>query len=256
VTTGLTPTFISTTSFSLLGNQTATYEPKRRIRAFKSSGTVYGKIVTSVFSSVTTVTVSLDSGTLDSSLTRVDLGIVSAANTSLPILIEPGTELIDVRIFTADTVQDFLLTTTMQARYKHFIFHFAPTTLSASGSALFARFTRDSGVSYDAGASDYGWRINRSEIDTNFLAFIGNPSQQIQFTTATSGTNTFVNGDVTFEPKRGYISAKLHSVSATGAGLNDSFGQKSSVTSLNFNGIRFFLSSGTMNGSITMLGRR
>jgi hypothetical protein len=84
VVTSLTPTFISATGFSLTGNQTATYSVGRRIRATISGGAlVYGTIISSSFSSVTTVNVIMDSTSLDSGLSAVDVGIISYTNPSI-----------------------------------------------------------------------------------------------------------------------------------------------------------------------------
>ena len=83
---GLTPTFVSATSFTLVGNQTAIYAVGRRVRTFNTGGTFYGIVVTSVFSSLTTVTVRLDSGSLDSGLSEVDVGVMNPAFPSLGAL--------------------------------------------------------------------------------------------------------------------------------------------------------------------------
>ena len=80
---GDTPTFASTTAFTVVGDLTGTYDIGRRIKATDAS-TLYGEITNSVFSSPnTTVTVALDSGVLSGSLTAVALGIVSGTNSSL-----------------------------------------------------------------------------------------------------------------------------------------------------------------------------
>ncbi|MCI0526783.1 MAG: hypothetical protein L0Y56_04925 [Nitrospira sp.] len=84
IASNLTPTFISATSFSLLGDQTSNFHVRRRLRTLNSSGTIYSAILTSVFTSVTTVTVVNDSGSLDSGLSKVDFGIISHVNTSAP----------------------------------------------------------------------------------------------------------------------------------------------------------------------------
>ena len=73
---GNTPTYVSATSFSLVGNQTAFYIVGRRVRITDSS-TLYGTIATSVYGSVTTVTVTLDSGSITASISAVQVGIVS-----------------------------------------------------------------------------------------------------------------------------------------------------------------------------------
>lgn len=80
----LTPTFSSSTSFTLSGDQTSVYHTNRRIRATDST-TLYGYISSSSFSAPnTTVNVTLDSGSLSASLSEVSVGIISATNTSLP----------------------------------------------------------------------------------------------------------------------------------------------------------------------------
>jgi hypothetical protein len=81
---GLTPTYSSTTSFTLAGNQTAIYGVGRRVQAFNTGGTVYGTIASSVFTSITTVTILPDSGALDSGLSEVDVGLLNSSNTSFP----------------------------------------------------------------------------------------------------------------------------------------------------------------------------
>ena len=68
---GHTPTRVSDTSFSVSGDQTAHYAANRRIRITDSS-TLYGWIDSATFSSPnTTVTVTLDSGTISSSISAV-----------------------------------------------------------------------------------------------------------------------------------------------------------------------------------------
>lgn len=81
---GFTPTFISTTSFSVLGDQTSLFQIGRRLKSINGSGTIYSTITNSVFGAVTTVTVSNDSGVLDSGLSSVSYGILSSVNDSMP----------------------------------------------------------------------------------------------------------------------------------------------------------------------------
>jgi hypothetical protein len=83
---GLTPTYVSGTQFTLAGNQTSIFTVGRRVKAFVTAGTVYGTITASAFTSLTTVTVKLDSGNLDSGLSEVDVGILNPAAPSLSTL--------------------------------------------------------------------------------------------------------------------------------------------------------------------------
>lgn len=81
---GPTPTFVSTTSFTLVGDQTTTFHIGRRLKTTNSGGTIYSTITASAFGAVTTVTVVNDSGVLDSGLSAVSYGLLSAANPSEP----------------------------------------------------------------------------------------------------------------------------------------------------------------------------
>lgn len=81
---GHTPTYGSATTFTVTGNQTAIYQVGRRVRAINSTlTTIYGTITASAYTSTTLVTVTWDSGTLDSTLAEVAVGLVSVTNTSL-----------------------------------------------------------------------------------------------------------------------------------------------------------------------------
>lgn len=90
--TNLTPTFVSTTSFTLPGDQTGIFHAKRRVRLQETAGTVYGVVTSSsVISSVTTVNVTIDSGgTVDNGLSAVSYGILDSINPSIPQIITAG----------------------------------------------------------------------------------------------------------------------------------------------------------------------
>ena len=81
---GNTPTFATTTTFTVAGDLTTQYDVGRRVKCTDAS-TLYGTITASSYSSPnTTVTVTLDSGVLSVSLTAVALGILSGQNQSFP----------------------------------------------------------------------------------------------------------------------------------------------------------------------------
>ena len=91
---GLTPTFINTTSFALPGNQTGIFTANRRIQVVETSGTLTGVVTSSSFSTVTTVNVTLDSGgVVDSGISVVSYGINSALSTSIPQIIVAGSNI-------------------------------------------------------------------------------------------------------------------------------------------------------------------
>jgi hypothetical protein len=94
VASGLTPTFINTTSFALPGNQTGIFTANRRIQVVETSGTLTGVVTSSSFSTVTTVNVTLDSGgVVDSGISVVSYGINSALSTSIPQIIVAGSNI-------------------------------------------------------------------------------------------------------------------------------------------------------------------
>ena len=81
---GPTPTYISATQFSLVGDQTSTFQVGRRVKTTNTGGTIYSIISASAYGALTTVTVVNDSGTLDAGLSAVSYGLISSTNTSLP----------------------------------------------------------------------------------------------------------------------------------------------------------------------------
>ncbi len=81
-----TPAYASGTSFTIASaDVTSAYHVGRRVKAVGSStGTIYGSITATSFSTNTTVTVSWDSGSLSSESLTIYIGITSATNTSMP----------------------------------------------------------------------------------------------------------------------------------------------------------------------------
>ena len=78
------PTYVNTTSFSLSGNQTSLFTVGRRVKAQCTSGLVYGTVTASVYTSLTTITLALDSTLLDSGLSAVSYGFLSDLSTPTP----------------------------------------------------------------------------------------------------------------------------------------------------------------------------
>lgn len=85
---GPTPTFVSTTSFTVAGDQTAIFMAGRRVKTTNTGGTIYSTITASAFGALTTVTVVNDSGVLDAGLSAVSYGVLAGTNESVPLL--PG----------------------------------------------------------------------------------------------------------------------------------------------------------------------
>lgn len=82
---GPLPTYVSATSFTLAGDQTANFQVGRRVKTTNTSGTVYSTISASAYTSLTTVTVINDPGgnTLDSGLSVVSYSIISSTGSAL-----------------------------------------------------------------------------------------------------------------------------------------------------------------------------
>jgi hypothetical protein len=83
-----TPSYISATQFSVPNNLTSTYQVGRRVKATVTAGTLYGTITASSAGGdpvITTVTVIWDSGSLDSGLSALYLGILTTSYPSIPI---------------------------------------------------------------------------------------------------------------------------------------------------------------------------
>jgi hypothetical protein len=85
---GVTPTYVSASSFTLPGDQTSEFHRGRRLQFSVTAGSVYGKITSATYgSSVTTVGVQMNSGqALDSGLSVVNLSILRADNSAVPDL--------------------------------------------------------------------------------------------------------------------------------------------------------------------------
>jgi hypothetical protein len=91
---GLTPTFVSGTQFTVVGNQTSIFTVGRRVRVFVTAGVTFGTIITSAFTSLTTVTLTLDAGALDSGLSEVDVGILNPFRSSVGVMSLAGGSLV------------------------------------------------------------------------------------------------------------------------------------------------------------------
>lgn len=87
-----TPTYVSSTSFTVTGNQTSTLHVGRRLKIAVSGGTSYSTIVSSAYTSLTTVTIdTTGSSGLDSSinaLTSFSVGLLRADNPAVPLVID------------------------------------------------------------------------------------------------------------------------------------------------------------------------
>jgi len=80
------PTFVSGTSFTVLGDQRQIFDNGRRVQTTNTGGTVYSNVsATPTYDGTrTTVTLTNDSGALDAGLSAVFYGMLSAINSSIP----------------------------------------------------------------------------------------------------------------------------------------------------------------------------
>lgn len=86
ISTSLNPTYINATTFTLAGDQTSTIQVGRRLKISVTGGTIFATVITSVYTTLTTVTIDPDSGVLDSGISDISYGIISSIDPSVPLL--------------------------------------------------------------------------------------------------------------------------------------------------------------------------
>ena len=79
---GQTATYVSSTSFTLVGDQTTDFHVGRRLKITDSGGTKYATIKTSAFTTLTTITLSGDA--LETPISAVSMSILRATDTAIP----------------------------------------------------------------------------------------------------------------------------------------------------------------------------
>lgn len=90
---GPTPTYVSASQFTLLGDQTSVFEVGRRVKLTVTAGTVYGTITATAFTTLTTVTVGFDNtSVVDSGLSAAFYGLLSDSNDAVPRGVGTGAE--------------------------------------------------------------------------------------------------------------------------------------------------------------------
>lgn len=88
VDSGISPTYVSTTSFTVAGDQTSLFTNKRRIKSLVTAGVAYSTVLSATFTSLTTVVVLNDSLPLDTGLSTIQVGLLTPNNSSIPSIIE------------------------------------------------------------------------------------------------------------------------------------------------------------------------
>lgn len=85
VASGVTPTYVGATSFTLSGDQTSAFHVGRRLKSTITAGTGYHTITATAFA-VNTTTVTVNGTSLDSGLSAVSYGILTTTDPSFPVL--------------------------------------------------------------------------------------------------------------------------------------------------------------------------
>lgn len=91
---GLPLAYVNSAQFTTPGNQTSVFQVNSRVQAIVSAGAITGTITASSSGGsplATTVTVTWDSGQLDSSLSAISTGIITASSNALPTNIAAAT---------------------------------------------------------------------------------------------------------------------------------------------------------------------
>jgi hypothetical protein len=94
-----TPTYISSTSFSVAGDQRTIFQYFRRLKTINNSGAQYSTILSSTFAAgITTVVVSNDpANALDSGLSQVYYSFVETSPSSIPLPFLSGTTMLFIQ---------------------------------------------------------------------------------------------------------------------------------------------------------------
>lgn len=87
IASGLTPTFVNSSTFVLNGDQTSTFTQQRRIKTQNTGGFRFGTVTSSAFSASTTIGVASDSIGMDAGLSAVSYGIINTYQDSQPNIV-------------------------------------------------------------------------------------------------------------------------------------------------------------------------
>jgi hypothetical protein len=89
ISSGFVPTYSSGGNvFTTPGNSTGTFQVGRRVQVFGNNfGYLYGTVASATGAGPTTVTLTLDSGVMDSSLSAANVGLLGESNPSIPQIV-------------------------------------------------------------------------------------------------------------------------------------------------------------------------
>jgi len=184
----VTPSYASANSFTLTGDQTAEFKPKRRLRFQVTTGTVYGTISTAVYGALTTVTMIMDGASvLDSGLSSVDLSILTPDNSAVPTNIARVVTSM-VRLRTANGVGS---TNTAIRRLTTVVLNQGSDITYADSATLGATFTIVNAGMYAVSATDsyngsnyLGFSLNSTQLTTGIASITPIDRLNVNTTTA------------------------------------------------------------------------
>lgn len=252
---GLAPTYVSTVSFTLVGDQTAAFHAGRRFKAIVTAGTVYGRIAKSVFTTLTTLTVILDSGSLDSGLSTVYLGVPTVLNPGTP----PGMEKIDSKTASGSASIDFTnISNTLYDSYLVVCDNVIPATNATTLRAQIAlggvfqtgaiythnhfRFTA-AGSGIDGSISDTSACISSS------AEALGTGASQVFYGEVNISNCSQATQEKRWKSHSSYVSSGANNIVDVGGGRF--------VTTSAIDGFRFLMSAGNIaSGTFTLYGLR
>jgi len=140
---GLTPTYVDGDTFTVPGDQTSLLHVGRRLQITDGGGTVYATISSVSYSDpTTTVNLSVDgSDTIDSSVSAVSYGLISAVNSS----VATGMRKLMEGTVSAAASLDITGLSSNYAAYRIILTNLAPAT---NNTTLILRMSNDGGSSF------------------------------------------------------------------------------------------------------------
>lgn len=153
VASGLTPSYISSTSFTFPGDVRTIYPIGQRLKSTVTAGTAYSTVLSVAFSSVTTIVVQNDSTALDAGLSVVFYGLFNAANPSIDAIgvkysngIIPPTTPSNVGGTLQRVDRSVTLTTTSGVGTAYVLTPVQPLGAYATNAPVLVKFSVDSGA--------------------------------------------------------------------------------------------------------------
>lgn len=158
VASGFTPTYVSATSLTVVGDQTSILHLGRRIKTTNNGGTRYSRITGASYSAPnTTLDIVNDSGSLDAGLSELSYGLLSASNPSIPNLTAAvGGTWVAIETQTASASPTLDFDSSINNNYNHYVLVLKGLVPATDNVQLLARIAT-AGPTWQAGAAAYQW---------------------------------------------------------------------------------------------------